>query len=138
MNIQHRWNGSYWENFGPLLPQIWSNIAEILSKSSTLANKNIVWKKFEGFELSQKRGGSKFSLLVQLWPLVFPWRWPKSKKIRSSGEKLQLLGHANMSKSRLYLLSPFQEKQDYYLLYLGFFAMKQVRITNQGIRIKTW
>ena len=65
-----------------------------------------------------------------------PWRLPKWKKIRSSGEKLQLLGYANMSKSRLYLLSFFPEKHDYFLPYLGNFAKKQTSVTNQRVRIK--
>ena len=38
--------------FWPLLPQIRSNIAKILTKGSILGNKNIVWKKYEGFEFS--------------------------------------------------------------------------------------
>ena len=47
---------------------------------------------------------SKFDALLP------PWRWLKFKKISSSGEKRQTLGYPNMSKSRLYLLSPFWEK----------------------------
>ena len=40
----------------------------------------------------------------------FLLKMTKIEKIRSSQEKLQPLSYPNMSKSRLYLLSPFWEK----------------------------
>ena len=104
----------YWEVSGPLLPKVLSNFAEILTRVSTLADKNIVWRFFEGFELLWKRTDPQCALLVQHWSPVFPWRWPKSKKIITSSKKLQPLGYPNMSKPRLYLLSPFREKYDYF------------------------
>ena len=54
------------------------------------------------------------------------------------GKKPQALGSPNMSKSRLYLLSPFQEKHDYFLQYLGYYAGKQGSVTNQRVKIKIW
>ena len=51
-------------------------------------------------------------------------RWLKSKKINGGGEKLQLLGYSNISKSRFYLLSLFQEKHDYFLQYFPYFCQK--------------
>ena len=102
----YSWNGSFWEVFGPLLPQIWSSIAEILTRGNTLGNKNIVWKNLKDSNFHQKETDPKFAFLVQLWLPIFPWRWPKSKKIISGEEKRQPLGYPNMSKSSLYLLSP--------------------------------
>ena len=72
--IQHPWNGTLWEAFGLLLFQIWSSIAEILTRGSTLANKNTILKKFEGIEFSLKRDGPKVCTFP---PFVCPWRWPK-------------------------------------------------------------
>ena len=73
--IQHPRNGSFWEVFGPLLSQIWSNIAEIL----TTANKNT-----ENFlkdsSIYGKDTDPKLALLVELWLLFSSWRWPKLKK----------------------------------------------------------
>ena len=72
--IQHPWNGPFWEVFGRLLPQIWSNFAEVFSRGSTLPEKN-VWRIFFGKGTDPKFG------LMQLWSSCFPWQWPKSKKI---------------------------------------------------------
>ena len=134
--IQHPWNGLFWEVFGPLLPQIWSNIAEVLARGSTLSNESIVWKKLEGFEFSWKRDGPKVCTLIQLWPLVSPWRWRKSKKISISGEKLQSLDYPNMSKLRLYHLSLFQKNMITFCIVRAIFTRKQGRVTNQRVRIK--
>ena len=51
----------FFEAFGPLLCQIWSNIAEIPAIGSTLANKNIAWKEIEGL-MKKKRTQS-----LQFW-----------------------------------------------------------------------
>ena len=42
--IQHPRKSPFWA----LTPPIWSNIAEILTRGSTVANKSTVWKMFEG------------------------------------------------------------------------------------------
>ena len=49
--------GGFWA----FAPQIWFNIAKILTRVSTLANKNTGWKIFEGFEYLWKRDGPKGS-----------------------------------------------------------------------------
>ena len=78
---------------------------------------------------------------LQFWSSldpVSPWRWLKSKKISSSWEKLQPLDYPNMSKSRLYLVSPFQENTITFCNIWAIFARKQGRDTNQKIKIKIW
>ena len=51
----------------------YSNTAEILTIGSTLANKNIVWKKkLKDSSFSEKETDPKFALLVQLWPHSSP------------------------------------------------------------------
>ena len=90
------------------------------------------------FSLHKKETDPNFALLVQLWPLVFLWRWPKSKKIRSSGEKFRLLGFPIISKSKLYLLSPFQENHDSVWNIWAILARRKDRVTNQRVRIKIW
>ena len=59
--IHHPWNSHIWEVSGSLLSQIWSNSAGIVTRGSMPANKNIVWKFFEGFEFLWKRDRPKFS-----------------------------------------------------------------------------
>ena len=53
---------------------IWSNIAEILTRSSTLTNKNIVWKMFEETSFYEKGSEPKLAFLVQHWPPISNWR----------------------------------------------------------------
>ena len=77
---------------------------------------------------------SKLTLLFQLWPLFSSWRWPKSKKITGSEEKLQPLSYPNMSKWSLYLISLFREKYDYFLQYLGYFYQE----TGRGHKSKEY
>ena len=59
-----------------------------------------------------------FTLLVQLWP-PFPPEGDQNRKKKKKNwfEKLQPLGYLKMSKSRLYHLSSFREKYDYFLYY---------------------
>ena len=106
-------------DFWVLTPPIWSNIAAILTRVSTLANKNTVWKFLKNSSIYGKRKDAKLALWVQLWPLFSSLRWSKSKKISSIAEKRQSLSYPNMSKWSLYLLSSFREECDYFLQYLG-------------------
>ena len=85
--------------------QIWSNIVEILTRGSTLANKNIVWKFFKGFEFLWKRNRPKVSTFGPTLIPGSPLKMVEIEKNRSA-EKLQSLGYPIMSKSRLYLHSP--------------------------------
>ena len=96
--------------------QIWSNIVEILTRGSTLANKNIVWKFLEGFEYLWKMDGPKVNIFGPTLSLLFLLKMVKIEKISSSAEKLQPLSYPNMSKWSLYLLSTFREKYDYFFV----------------------
>ena len=60
--IQHPRNFPFRKVFGHLLLKVWSNIAKILIRGSTLANKNI--ENFEGLKLLWKRDGPKVSTFV--------------------------------------------------------------------------
>ena len=62
--------GGFWA----LLSQIWSKIAEILIRSSSLANKNIVWKNLKDSKFYRKETDLTFARLVHLWPPVFSWK----------------------------------------------------------------
>ena len=105
--IQHPRNTPFWEVFGPLLPKMYFNFAEVLTRGSTLASKNIVWNTIERFEFLSKRDGPKGST----FRLSFA----------APSEKPQPLDYPNMSKSKLYLLFPFRKKYYYSLHYLGYF-----------------
>ena len=74
-----------------------------------------------------KSGGSKIYTFGSSLTPHFLWRLPKSKKRGNRARKRQPLGYRNMSKSRLYLLSPFLEKYDYFLHYLGYFSQERER-----------
>ena len=63
------------------LPQIWSNIAEILTRCSTLAKNNVVWKKIEGFEFSWKEDGPKVSTFGPTLTTHFSLKMAKIEKI---------------------------------------------------------
>ena len=126
--IQHPWNGSSRELFGSLLPQIWSNFVKILTRGSTLANRNIVWKFFEAFK---KNDGPK------IWPFDptltprSPWKWSKSKTIGCGEENLQPLSCPNMSKLMLYISSPLSGKNTItFCTIQGIFVKKHSRVTS--------
>ena len=78
--MQHPWNGSFCEVFGPLLSQIWSNISEIFTKGSTLAKNDIVRKKFEGLEFSWKREGPKGCTFGPILTTHFPLKMAEIEK----------------------------------------------------------
>ena len=107
LRIDSAWKKSmkgYW-GFKPLLPHRWSNLGKYLKNSN-----------FCG-----KETNPKFALFVQLWPPDSSPKMAEIKKVNGRAEKLQPSGYPNISKSRLYLLSPFREKYNYILHYLGYF-----------------
>ena len=58
----------------------------------------------------------------------FPREDDWTEKYKQWWKNLQPLGNSNVSKPKLYLLSHFQEKHDYFLQYLGYFCQE----TEQG------
>ena len=101
--------------YGPTLPKLSPANKFLLYKIKTLF---AIFSKDYGFY--EKGADPKSALLAQLWP-PFPPEDGHNQRRSSSVEKPQPLGYQNMSKWRLYLLSPFWEKYDYFLHYLGFF-----------------
>ena len=99
--------------FGTSLLQIWSNIADILTRGTTLAILFENFLKDLGFYGNEM--DRKLALLV---------------------EKRQPLGYPNMSKSRLYLLSCFREKYDYFLQYLDYFCPNRAGSQVKGLESK--
>ena len=106
---------------------MWSNIAEILTRVSTLASNNIVWKKIEESwfirVFLKKKTNPKFGLFVQFNHPFPPEDGRNGENYKQYGGGwgggLQPLGYPNMSKSRLYLLSFFLEKHDYFFVIFG-------------------
>ena len=86
----------------------------------------------------EKETDPKFALFVQRWPHVSHRRWLKSEKINSGGEKLQLLGYSNISKSRLYSFPLSRKNMITSCNIFPIFARKQIRVTDQRVRIKIW
>ena len=123
------------EGFWALSPlnmaQYYQNSHQYSSKQKTLfENLCMIW-----VFIYRKWTVPKLALLVKLPPNI-PLKTAEIEKIRSSVEKLQLLGYPNISISKLYLLFPFRKKYGYFLQYLGYFfpenrAWSQVK---QGCR----
>ena len=135
--------------FWALTPSIWSNIAEILTRGSTLVNKNTVWKFSERLNIYGKGTDPKLALLVQLWHIFSSWRWPKSKKISSSAGKRLPLSSPNMSKWSLYLniyiykyihihIHTYIHNTGLVFSIFGISTKKQGGVTGQRGKIKIW
>ena len=65
-----------------------------------------------------------FSFCPTLTPF-YPMKQADIKKTNIFGDKIQPLGYPNIAISRPYLVSIFQEKYDYFLLYFGCFLLKK-------------
>ena len=74
------------EGFLALHPPISSNISEILTTGSALADKNAALNLFEGFEYLMKGADPKLALLVQHWPF-FSSEDDQNQKIKQQYEK---------------------------------------------------
>ena len=123
VTIQRPRNSPFWEVFGPLLNQ-YDPILPKFSTEIVFQQTKTLFKNFLKASIIYGKGTDpKLALLVQIWHLCSSWRWPKSKNIRSSAEKLQSLSYPNMSKWSLSLISLFREKYDYLLQYLGYFYL---------------
>ena len=86
----------------------------------------------------RKRADPKLALLVQLWPFFSSWRWPKSKKMSGSAEKLHPWNYPNMSKWSLYP-SPLSWKNTITFCNIwDIFTRKQGRVTSQKSSTKIW
>ena len=75
---------SFLGGFWVLTPPIWSNIADIFIRGSTLANKNTVWNFFEGFKYLWKRDGREISTFG---PTLTPLFLLKMIKIEKNKQK---------------------------------------------------
>ena len=73
----------------------------------------------------------KFAFLVQLWPPVSPWRWPKSKK--------KLLFRGKSFSHRAIQISLNQDPISIaFCTILAIFGRKLAKIRSQRVRIKIW
>ena len=77
---------------------------------------------FDGFKYLWKKVGPKVSIFGPTLTRLFLLKMAKIEKISSSSEELQSLSYPNMLKESVHLLSPFPEKWDYFLKYLGYFS----------------
>ena len=128
--IQHPWNGSSRELFGSLLPQIWSNFVKILIRGSTLANRNIVWKFFEGFK---KKWQTQSLTFWSYFDTPLPLKMAEIENNRLWRGKPSAIELSKYVKTNaVYLLSPFREKYDYFLHYSIYFCQE----TQQGHKLK--
>ena len=126
--IKHPRNGSFWEAFGPLLSQIWPNIAEILTTGNALANKNTVWKFFERFEYLWKRVGPKVSTFGRTLTSLFLLKMAKIEKNKQQCGKTSAIELFKDVKMKSLSLLPFWEKYHHFQQYLGYFYQE----TGQG------
>ena len=128
-----------------MLSQIWLNFAEIVTRGSTVADKNTVWKFLWRIQVFMEKRRTKS---LHFWPNFDPlppspappflWRWLKSKTISCINENLQPLGYPNMSKPRL-ISSHLSRKNTITLCTIWtIFGKKQGGVTNQTIKIIIW
>ena len=82
--ILHPCRAHFWSAFYLFIRQIYSGFAENFIRGIIPAEQVSVWIIFEKFEVLWERDGPKIYTLVQRWPPVTSWRWPKSRKITIS------------------------------------------------------
>ena len=108
--------------FGRFLgPLIWSNFAEIFTKCSTLANKNIFWKFFEIFKFSWKRNGLKVCTFGPTLTVHFPQKMKEIKKNKQHYGKTSAIGLFKYVKIKALSLLTFLGKIWLLFHYLGYF-----------------
>ena len=66
-----------------------------------------------------------FSVFVQLWPPISPWRRPKSENLGPCQDKTTPSSYPKIAKLTPYLVPIFQEKYDYFLSYFGCSLLKR-------------
>ena len=116
--------GGYWA----LTPPVWCNIAEILTRGSTLVNKNNVWKFFDGFKYLLKRDGPKVCTFgLTLNPRFPPLKIATTGENKQYCEKTSAIELSKYAKSKALSPLPFPEKYAYFLHYLGYFCQKTGR-----------
>ena len=73
-------------------------------------------------------------ILLQLWPLISPQRWPKSKKDKQWWGKI-----STIRLSKYVKIFHLSRKNVITFCYIwAIFARKQGRVTNQKVRSKIW
>ena len=123
-----------WEDFGPLLPQIWSNVAEILTIGSTLGSKNIK-QNLKDSSFHKKEMDQKFAKFTTSFSL----RMPKIEKDKHKWGKTSAIWLSKYVKIKTLSPLPFPEKNTITICNISaIFARKQGRVTNQRVRIKIW
>ena len=95
-------------------------------------------KFFEGFEFLWKRKGTKVCTFGPTLTLRFPLKMAKLKTTSCSNEKLQPLGHPNMSKPRLISSLLSGKSTITFHTIWTIFGRKQGGVTSQTVRIKIW
>ena len=73
----------------------------------------------ENYNFCDHKRYPNFALLAQLWPQFTPWRWSKSTKVN--------IFEKNLIHRAIQIPSIFNEKCNYFLLYLDFFGYKLVQ-----------
>ena len=124
IKIYHSYNMVLFRRFlGPYSPQIWSNIVEIITIDSILADKNIVWKFFWRIRVFRKRDASKVSTFG---PTLMP-RFPLKN---FSYWAIQICQNQCFISSSL--------SGENAITTWAIFSRKQGRVTSQRIRTKIW
>ena len=127
--------GGFW---GPNFPKYGQILLKFLPEVVLKDTKSVFEESLKNPNFHRNGRYTKFARFLQLWGQFTPWRWPKSKKIKTFTTKIQPSGYPNPSTPTPYLFSPSNEKQDYFLHFLSIFWWKKgrghtLRARNQNL-----
>ena len=86
--------GRFW---GPSFPKYGPILLKFLPEVLLKETKSVLEESLKNLNFDRNGRYPKFGRLIQLWSQFTPWRWPKSRKIKTSRTKIQPMGYPNLS-----------------------------------------
>ena len=86
--------GRFW---GPSFPKYGPILLKFLPEVLLKETKSVLEESLKNLNFDRNGRCPKFGRLIQLWSQFTPWRWPKSRKIKTSRTKIQPMGYPNLS-----------------------------------------
>ena len=117
---------------GPYFPKYGAILVKTAHKRQYFSRQKQCLKNLEKSDFLRERAGRRSSTFTPILNPHYPLKMTEIEKNKYFRENLEPLDYQNMSKSRPYLLSPFREKYNYFLHYLGYICLE----TGQGHTFK--